>query len=206
MANPYDAVLNGTFDQLGMPRMSPSEQLQWLQSYGQPVQVPPVAPAAPSPASTPPVMRSMAATPAYAYAPTGPSPMEDAMIAGGIKPGIPLSQQANVNHVAGRMTPGQPRGDLLSLLMGPSKNGQTGLLGLLGGPQQGGLLGMLMGGQRPASASRYTPEQLANRTAQGKAIGEANRNNPNPTYNISGENNAFMPQSVQNSVRWQTGY
>lgn len=42
--------------------------------------------------------------------------------------------------------------------------------------------------------------------ARGAAIGETNRRNPNPTYNVSGSNNSFEPRSVQNSERWQTGY
>lgn len=42
--------------------------------------------------------------------------------------------------------------------------------------------------------------------ARGQAIGEANRRSPGNTYNVSGDNNAFSPQSVQNSERWQTGY
>lgn len=52
----------------------------------------------------------------------------------------------------------------------------------------------------------YSAAEKARREAEGKAIGQANRSSPNPTYNISGDNNAFQPQSVQDSVRWQTGY
>jgi len=52
----------------------------------------------------------------------------------------------------------------------------------------------------------YSAEELAKRIAQGKAIGDANRASANPTYSASGENNAFMPTSYQNSVRQQTGY
>ena len=52
----------------------------------------------------------------------------------------------------------------------------------------------------------YSDAERAKREAQGKAIGDANRKNPNPTYTVSGDNNSFMPASVQNSVRWQTGY
>lgn len=40
----------------------------------------------------------------------------------------------------------------------------------------------------------------------GKQIAAANRKSPNPTYDVSGGNNAFNPRSVQESVRWQTGY
>lgn len=52
----------------------------------------------------------------------------------------------------------------------------------------------------------YSAEELAKRAAQGQAIGDANRASATPTYNVSGDNNAFQPTSVQNSVRWQTGY
>jgi hypothetical protein len=52
----------------------------------------------------------------------------------------------------------------------------------------------------------YSPEVQAARAAAGAAIGEANRKDPNPTYTVTGDNNAFMPRSVQNSLRWQTGY
>lgn len=52
----------------------------------------------------------------------------------------------------------------------------------------------------------YSAEEQAKRVALGQAIGDANRKNPNPTYTVSGDRNDFMPSSVQNSVRWQTGY
>ncbi len=52
----------------------------------------------------------------------------------------------------------------------------------------------------------YSETEKAARTARGLAIGEANRKSPSPSYNVSGDNNAFSPQSVQNSERWQTGY
>lgn len=44
------------------------------------------------------------------------------------------------------------------------------------------------------------------RRERGKQIAAANRKSPNPTYDVSGGNNAFNPRSVQESVRWQTGY
>lgn len=52
----------------------------------------------------------------------------------------------------------------------------------------------------------YSTRAEEERKAQGQAIGDANRRNPNPTYSKSGENNSFMPRSYQNSVRQQTGY
>ncbi len=48
--------------------------------------------------------------------------------------------------------------------------------------------------------------QPSSYAAQGKAIGDANRASPNPTYSYSGENNSFMPTSYQNSKVQQTGY
>lgn len=52
----------------------------------------------------------------------------------------------------------------------------------------------------------YSAEEKAKRDALGKAIGDANRKSANQTYSASGERNAFMPTSYQNSVRQQTGY
>lgn len=97
-------------------------------------------------------------------------------------------------------TPAKASGGLASLITGK------------GTPRaSGGLFGLLFGGgaSKPAAApygGRYTPQQLADREAQGQAIAQANRQNPNPTYTVSGDNNSFMPRSVQESVRWQTGY
>lgn len=128
------------------------------------------------------------------------------------------------NNVTGKLKP-QHGGGLFDLLFGPSKNGMGGLAGLLGGKNAGGLLGLLTQARGAAPARTgpsgvgtngytyvngqnmgYSPEVQASRTAQGIAIGDANRANPNPTYNVSGDNNAFAPTSVQNSTRWQTGY
>jgi len=58
-----------------------------------------------------------------------------------------------VTRVTGQMQP-ESSGGLLDMLFGKSKNGMPGLLGLLGGPQQGGLLQMLLSGARkPAAAA-----------------------------------------------------
>lgn len=40
----------------------------------------------------------------------------------------------------------------------------------------------------------------------GQAMGDQIRKNATPSKTVSGSNNSFMPKSVQNSVRWQTGY
>jgi hypothetical protein len=52
----------------------------------------------------------------------------------------------------------------------------------------------------------YSTDEKLSRAARGKAIGDANRSSASPTYDVAGNNNAFSPTSVQNSVRWQTGY
>lgn len=111
-----------------------------------------------------------------------------------------------VTNVTASMKP-QGGGGLLDLIFGPSKNGLGGLPGLMGGPQQGGILQMLFGGGKSTSGlpRRAIPASAAT-DPRGFAIGEANRRNPNPTYNVSGDKNAFSPTSVQNSSRWQTGY
>ena len=113
----------------------------------------------------------------------------------------------DVTNVQGTMLPRRSGGGFLEMLMGPSKNGLDGLPGLLGGPQQGGILQMLLGGDKSAAGlpRRAIPASAAT-DPRGFAIGEANRRNPNPTYNVSGDNNSFAPKSVQNSSRWQTGY
>ena len=96
----------------------------------------------------------------------------------------------------------------------PTKAKGGGLASLITGKgtprASGGLFGLLFGGGNSAPAApyggRYSPAQLADRAAQGQAIGDANRRNPNPTYTVSGDNNSFMPRSVQESLRWQSGY
>lgn len=52
----------------------------------------------------------------------------------------------------------------------------------------------------------YSTEEKAKREALGQAIGERNRKSAGTTRNVFGDNNAFQPRSVQNSVRFQTGY
>lgn len=52
----------------------------------------------------------------------------------------------------------------------------------------------------------FSAEEQAKRVLQGKLLAAANQKNPNPTYTVSGDNNAFQPRSVQESARWQTGY
>jgi len=130
--------------------------------------------------------------------------------AGGI-PDLPAVNAASdlanpVTNVTAAMKP-QSNGGLLDMIFGPSKNGLGGLPGLIGGPQQGGILQMLFGGGKStAGLPRRAIPASAAKDQRGFAIGEANRRNPNPTRNVSGDNNAFSPTSVQNSSRWQTGY
>lgn len=40
----------------------------------------------------------------------------------------------------------------------------------------------------------------------GQAMGDQIRKSAKPSKTVSGSDNSFMPRSVQNSVRWQTGY
>ena len=63
----------------------------------------------------------------------------------------------------------QPRGGLLDLLFGPSKNGLGGLAGLLGGPGAGGLVGML--GSR-ASSGPVTGDALIARATGATSSAE----------------------------------
>lgn len=74
-------------------------------------------------------------------------------------------------------------------------------------PQQssGGLLGAVFGMVPRQAMAQATAKQAA-KDPLGYAIGEANRKAAGPTYTVSGDNNSFMPASVQNSSRWQTGY
>lgn len=57
-----------------------------------------------------------------------------------------------------------------------------------------------------APNTRMIEQDQELRLERGKQIAAANRKNPNPTYDVSGGDNAFNPRSVQESVRWQTGY
>lgn len=52
----------------------------------------------------------------------------------------------------------------------------------------------------------YSDAVLAQRAAQGQAIGDANRASASPSHDVAGNNNATMSTNHQNSVRWQTGY
>jgi hypothetical protein len=61
-----------------------------------------------------------------------------------------------VSNVQGTMLPRRSGGGFLEMLFGPSKNGMSGLPGLLGGSGAGGILGMLSGsdGAAPRSLPR----------------------------------------------------
>jgi len=161
----YDDILNGTFDTLGMPRLSQSEQLQWLNTYA---------------GANPALSAIKAATPTGNMAPAGWMSYQGGVpvaAAGGgaAMPPVPqrrpesaptrmdtaaMGATPSVNRVTGKMEQSNPLaglfggGGLLGLLTGPAKNGLPGLAGLLGGPQQGGLLQMLLSGARkPAAAA-----------------------------------------------------
>ncbi len=57
-----------------------------------------------------------------------------------------------------------------------------------------------------APNSRVIEQDQELRAELGKKLAEQNRRSPNPTYDVSGGDNAFNPRSVQESLRWQTGY
>lgn len=52
----------------------------------------------------------------------------------------------------------------------------------------------------------YSAAEKADRDARGKATGDAIRKKAGPTRGADGRDLSFSPRSVQNSVRWQTGY
>ena len=141
-----DQLIGGSFESLGLPRLSQSEQLQWLQDYSQSNP----ALTAYNTAATQPQLATSVPT-MSAYMPQGStSPAVTAATAAGGSP---------VTSVTGQMKPTGLGGfDLMSLFTGPSKNGLGGLPGLLGGPQQGGILQMLFGGgKNTAGLPRQAP-------------------------------------------------
>lgn len=52
----------------------------------------------------------------------------------------------------------------------------------------------------------YSDTEKARRAEQGRLTGDAIRKKAGPTYGADGRDLSFSPRSVQNSVRWQTGY
>lgn len=122
------------------------------------------------------------------------------MVAG--KPGA----QKRYASLLADAAPTMGKGPAAPAKVAPARTGGGGLLDLLfGGETSGGGLASLLNNRQPYNG-RYTQAELSAREAQGQAIGDANRRNPNPTYTVSGDRNDFQPTSVQNSLRWQTGY
>jgi hypothetical protein len=179
----YDDILNGTFDTLGMPRLSQSEQLQWLNTYA---------------GANPALSAIKAATPTGNMAPAGWMSYQGGVpvaAAGGgaAMPPVPqrrpesaptrmdtaaMGATPSVNRVTGKMEQSNPLaglfggGGLLGLLTGPAKNGLPGLAGLLGGPQQGGLLQMLLsGGRQQQPTAGGTAARGPAVTTVGRALG-----------------------------------
>lgn len=104
-------------------------------------------------------------------------------------------------------------GGLAALITGtgtPRSNG--GLVSLLGGgataPVKTGPSGIGTNGYTYVNGQNmgYSDAEKVKREAEGRAIGEKNRKSAGTTRNVFGDNNAFQPRSVQNSVRFQTGY
>lgn len=148
-----DQIIGGSFESLGLPRLSQSEQLQWLRDYSQ---ANPTLSAYNTAAAAPPVAKSPMASSVpmmTAYAPQqAQSPAVAAATAAGGQP---------ITSVTGQMKPtGWGGFDLMSLFTGPSKNGLSGLPGLLGGPQQGGILQMLFGGGKSTAGLPRQPRAL----------------------------------------------
>ena len=147
-----DQLIGGSFESLGLPRLSQSEQLQWLRDYSQ---ANPALTAYNTAATQPQLATSVPTMSAYMPQESTPPAVAAATAAGG----SPLTS------VTGQMKPTGLGGfDLMSLFTGPSKNGLGGLPGLLGGPQQGGVLQMLFGGGKntaglPRQAPAITPAQ-----------------------------------------------
>ena len=144
-----DQLIGGSFDSLGLPRLSQSEQLQWLRDYSQ------TSPGltAYNTAATAPRPPAGSVPTMSAYMPEqAPSPaLAAATAAGG----------PQITSVTGRMKPqGWGGFDLMSLFTGPSKNGLGGLAGLLGGPQQGGILQTLFGGGKSTAGLPRQPQAM----------------------------------------------
>lgn len=156
-----DDIIGGSFESLGLPRLSQSEQLQWLKDYS----------------SSNSALRAInAATPSGEMAPASWMAYQGGVPVSASMPPLPRVRPGNaptsidmaainaprispqpVTRVTGQMKPGGS-GGLLDLIFGPSKNGLPGLAGLLGGPQQGGLLQMLLGGgKHTAGLPRQAP-------------------------------------------------
>lgn len=105
-------------------------------------------------------------------------------------------------------------GGLAALITGSGtpRASTQGLVSLLGGgataPVKTGPTGVGTNGYTYVNGQNmgYSADEQAKREARGKDIGERNRKSPGTTRNVFGDNNAFQPRSVQNSVRFQTGY
>lgn len=144
MANVYDQILRGSFGQIGLPRMSDSENLNWLKQYqpgsqppaftaggrGLPATLPASAPAMPAPSTS------------YAYA---PQPQPNPAVAAATGMGAPP-----VTSLSGKMQPtggpGWQLGDGLIELLGSMGGGFKDLGTMLSGQQGGGLAALLGGG------------------------------------------------------------
>lgn len=146
--------------------------------------------------------------PVSAYAPS-PQPGSPALAAATevatASPGRPVAASGSTPGLVRVSSPMRPRPTLVDTV--GERFGQTPLGGFIKQNLPDLFYGFGEGlkGRSPMRAARpMTPAQM--KDPRGFAIGEANRRNPNPTYNVVGDNNAFQPQSVQNSTRWQTGY
>lgn len=175
MASIYDSIINGSFASLGPSATgwtAPGQSYAGQETGRDPNRLYPSSAGLPNPSpgsGMTPAQVAAAQMGVYGNPTTGGLPASASAYgpSGGVSmprprpAGAPTSidmaainGQPGVTRVSSAMQPGQGQGGLLELLMGQSKNGQRGLLGLLGGPQQGGLLQMLMGGRKPAAQAQ----------------------------------------------------
>jgi len=147
-------IIGGSFESLGLPRLSQSEQLKWLDTYAA---ANPMLSAYNTAASVPPVPRSQLGSSVPTMSAYAPQESQSPALAAATAAGAPP-----VNSVTGTMKPTGWGGgfDLMSLFTGPSKNGLGGLAGLLGGPQQGGILQTLFGGGKSTAGLPRQPQAM----------------------------------------------
>lgn len=189
----------------GLPWGVPNHiDLAAMEKYGSPKSVP--APAPPSWTTIGPLL-AQAAFRQNAFQKTNqpPAPALAAPVPTGNTPWGQLSQQLFQQLLA---RAGRPPTAIPAMTAKTTPAQSYSLVNALSQATAGGATGVGTNGYTYVNGVNvgYSPEVQAQRAAQGQAIAEANRRNPNPTYTVSGDRNDFQPRSVQESTRWQTGY
>lgn len=129
----------------------------------------------------------------------------------GFEPRFPVPATPEIKAAYAAMVEGEPgaqkRYAMLLADAAPTM-GQSPVSPMAAAPAKAGSTGVGRNGYTYVNGQNmgYSADEQAKRVTLGKAIAEANRKNPNPTRNVSGDRNDFAPRSVQESVRWQTGY